>query len=90
MPVAASDTNVFVDFVVAADGADWLSPYTAAQLEALNGEIPWRLHRWDAWDSDEPAMTSYGSRQVPADVPRAGPAGFVARAESGLIDRASR
>jgi hypothetical protein len=81
-------SQVFLDFVIAPAANDWLSAYTAAQLESLSGEIPWRLHRFDDWDTDRPLMTSFGSRTVPDGVPRAAPPGFVQRAETALIERA--
>jgi len=57
--------NVVLDFVVAAKDGVYLSPYTAAQLEALDGSIPWQVHHLDRWDSDDPRVTSHGRRRVP-------------------------
>lgn len=86
--VVSGSPVVHVDYVVAPSPAGWLSPYTAAQLEALVGEIAWRVHRWDEWNSEQPTMTSHPKRQVPGGIDRAAEPGFVQRAERALTERA--
>jgi len=75
---------VTLDFVVAAKDGTYLSPYTAAQLEALDGSIPWQVHHLDDWDSDDPTVTSHGRRRVPASARVADPA-YRFRLEERLI-----
>lgn len=77
--------RVALDFVVAAKDGTYLSPYTAAQLEALDGTIPWEVHYLDGWDTDEPTVIRHGRRQVP-DASRVAPAAYRVRLEEHLIN----
>ncbi len=62
LPVAP---EVVVDYVVGEKDGVLVSPYTAAQLEALDGSVPWRMHRIDGWTTPQGAVTSLGRRVVP-------------------------
>lgn len=65
-----------IDFIVASpDGTGpAVGPYSAAQAEALTGEIRWRFRTVTSWQgSDVTIDTSTPSRSVPARTPRAYP-----------------
>lgn len=78
---------VVLDFVVAAKDGVHLSPYTAAQLEALDGSIPWQVHHLDEWDTDDPRVTSHGRRRVPPCT-RVSPPAYRLRLEEHLVNAA--
>jgi hypothetical protein len=67
----ADPTGVVIDVVAASkQGTDkTVGPYTAAQLEAFDGQINWRLHELTDWET-APSVTTAGSRALRADTPR--------------------
>lgn len=77
---------VQLDYVVSTGKGRTLSPYSAAQFEALHGEIPWRVHTFEDWATDAPTIESLPRRQVP-QVDRAATARFAVRLEDDLIER---
>ena len=83
-------TRVVLDFVIAPKDGVLISPYTAAQLEALDGSLPWHVHRIDGWDTEETTITSHGRRRVPDDYPRASEGRFAVRSEAALIEGAGQ
>ncbi len=66
--------RVHLDFVVAesADGDGFTSIYTPAQVEALDGEIPWRFHTVSGWRDAQLSIQSASRGVVPGAPRRAG------------------
>lgn len=78
---------VKLDFVVADKAGAFVSPYTAAQLEAIDGSIPWEVHQLTDWDSDDFTVTSLGRRRTPPG-PRASEPAYANRLQDRLIANA--
>jgi hypothetical protein len=66
------------------DNGQLVGPYTAAQLEALDGSIPWRVREVDL---DGKVVTDWGRRQVHPDAPRVQPPRYPLRLQEYLIER---
>lgn len=79
---------VMLDFVVAEKAGEIVSPYTAAQLEVLDGSIPWQVYRFDGWDHDNASISSFGRRRVPPKPTSVAWPRFAVRLESDLVTRA--
>lgn len=79
--------DVRLDFVVANAGAGFVSPYTAAQVEALDGSIPWECHTFAHWTTATPTVQSLGRRRSP-DGPRVAAPRYAARLDGELTARA--
>lgn len=86
VPLAKSPP-VALDFVVAEAKGEFVSPYTAAQAEALDGSINWQFHTIEGWESETTTVTPLGRRRIP-EGPRAADARYAARLEMDLIERA--
>lgn len=84
---AVTSPRVALDFVVAAKDSTFVSPYTAAQAEALDGSIGWQFHTVEDIDTDHATVVALGRRRSPTG-PRATEARFAARLEAQLIERA--
>jgi hypothetical protein len=82
----SASPRVSLDFVVAEKSGEIVSPYTASQLEALDGSIAWQVHRFDDWSTESAALSSFGRRRVPGGS-RATDATFAVRLESELTQR---
>jgi hypothetical protein len=78
--------RVVIDFVVAEKDGKVLSPYTAAQLEAIDGSVPWGVHQIAGWDTGDTAVHPYGRRQSPPGNRVAAPT-FPVRLRDDLIAR---
>lgn len=64
--------KVRLDLVVAEppDGTSAIGPYTAAQAEALTGQVSWRFHTVTGWTDGTPLIQRHRSRTVPPTAPR--------------------
>jgi hypothetical protein len=83
----AKSPPIVLDFVVGEAKGAFVSPYTAAQAEALDGSIAWRFHAIEGWEGENPAITSLGRRCSP-EGPRAADAKYASSLEIDLIARA--
>ncbi|MCU1360160.1 MAG: hypothetical protein JWN99_1449, partial [Ilumatobacteraceae bacterium] len=71
--LAVPKLRISLDFVVAAKSPSdkAIGPYTARQLDALDGSIPWKVKTVTGWRLDEQGplvVTSHGSRKMPPPV----------------------
>ncbi|MBK5221566.1 MAG: hypothetical protein JJE52_01550 [Acidimicrobiia bacterium] len=83
----APSPRIVIDYVLGATpGAPLVSPYTAAQLELIDGSVPWQVHTVADWDGDDTTISSFGRRLVP-EWPRATTPRFAARVEADLVGR---
>ncbi len=62
---ASPKNPVQIDFVVDGSVRPVVSPYTAAQVEALDGSIPWRFRAVDWEANDDPTVVDLDLRQPP-------------------------
>jgi hypothetical protein len=80
--------RVVLDLVLAEGTGKLMSPYSSAQLEAIDGSIAWQVHRIEGCDTAVPTITSFGRRRVPEGQPRAADPRFAVRCEPKLISQA--
>jgi len=85
VPVAKAP-NVELDFVVAEKLGAFVSPYTAAQAEALDRSIRWQFHTIENWDAEPTTITSLGRHRSPSG-PRAAEARYAQRLDADLVVR---
>lgn len=83
----AKTAPVVLDFVVAEAKGAFVSPYTAAQAEALHGSIEWQFHTIEGWDGETTTIKHLGRRRSPLSARAAEPR-FATRLEGQLVDAA--